>query len=112
MVNPDLPPPPGTTWTEDFDEQFHDRVYGGDPVRVGPIAALLTGVQHRTGSTVSGVGLRVKGTVIPGGAVTPGAEGAVVVADLTPSQARELADVLEILAGQAEKLDGIQAPAE
>ena len=111
-MNPDLPPPPGTTWTGDFDEQFHDRVYGADPVRVGPVAALLTGIQDRTGSTVSGVALRVGGAVIPDGAVIPGTQDAVVVADLTPSQARELADVLEMLAGRAEELDGLQAPAE
>ncbi len=89
--SPNPPPPAGTTWTGDWDEQFHDRVYGADPVPIGPVAALLTGVQHRNGSTVSGVALRVAGAVI----------------DLTPVQARELAEVLTALADRAETLDGL-----
>jgi hypothetical protein len=89
--SPSPPPPAGTTWTGDWDEQFHDRIYGADPVPIGPVAALLTGVQHRNGSTVSGVALRVAGAVV----------------DLTPVQARELAEVLTALADRAEALDGL-----
>lgn len=104
--NPSTPPPAGTTWTGDWDEQFHDRVYGADPVPVGPVAALLTGVQHRNGSTVSGVALRLEGAVIgdPQDAV---AAAVVVAADLTPVQARELAGVLAALADRAEAMDGL-----
>jgi hypothetical protein len=95
-------PPAGTTWTGDWDEKFGDRVYGADPVPIGPVAALLTGLQHRDGSTVSGVALRVHGVIIT---ATP--EPAVTV-DLTPNQARELADALTALADRAEALDGLR----
>jgi hypothetical protein len=95
------PPPAGTTWTGDWDERFGDRVYGADPVPIGPVAALLTGLQHRDGSTVSGVALRVEGVII--GAAPESA----VAADLTPTQARELADALTALADRAEALDGL-----
>jgi len=95
------PPPASTTWTGDWDEQFGDRVYGADPVPVGPVAALLTGLQHRDGSTVSGVALRVQGVII-----TTAPEPA-ITADLTPNQARELADALTALADRAEALDGL-----
>lgn len=95
------PPPAGTTWTGEWDEQFGDRVYGTDPVVVASVATLLTGVQHRTGSTVSGVALRVAGTPIADG------DHGAVAADLTPAQARELADALNGLADRAEHLDGI-----
>lgn len=98
---PSTRPPAGTTWTGDWDEHFDDRVYGADPVVIANVAALLTGLQHRNGSTVSGVALRVEGTVIVGDQV-----GA-VAADLTPSQARELAHLLSALADRAEELDGI-----
>lgn len=96
------PPPVGTNWTGDWDEQFGDRVYGADPVPIGPVAALLTGLQHRDGSTVSGVALRVEGVII--GAAPESA----VAADLTPTQARELADALTALADRAEALDGLR----
>ena len=76
------PPPAGTTWTGDWDEHFHDRVFGAEPISVGGVAALLTGVQHRSGSTVSGVALRVEGAVIVSGPEVA------VAADLTPGQAR------------------------
>ena len=99
--NTAIPPPAGTTWTGDWDEQFGDRVYGTDPIAVGGVAALLTGVQHRNGSTVSGVALRVASSVITGG------HPAAVVADLTPPQARELADALNAFADRAERLDGL-----
>ena len=99
--NTAIPPPAGTTWTGDWDEQFGDRVYGADPIVVGDVAALLTGVQHRDGSTVSGVALRVAGAVIAGN------HPAAVVADLTPPQAREIADALSALADRAERLDGL-----
>jgi hypothetical protein len=75
-------------------------VFGTDPVPIGPVAALLTGLQHRDGSTVSGVALRVQGVII----ATP--ESA-VTADLTPTQARELADALSAMADRAEALDGL-----
>ena len=90
------PPPPGTAWVGDWDAQFHDRVYGADPVAVGGVAALLTGVQHRNGTTVSGVAVRVDG-----GRELP------IVVDLTPAQARELGELLTGLAERAEALDGI-----
>lgn len=96
------PPPAGTAWTGDWDEQFGDRVYGADPVAIGPVAALLTGLQHRDGSTVSGVALRVEGVIISA------APESAVTADLTPSQARELADTLTALADRAEALDGLR----
>lgn len=101
-TTPDPPPPAGSTWTSDWDDQFHERVFGADPVALGGVAALLTGVQNRDGSTVSGVALRVEGRVIPDG------RGTAVTADLTAAQARELADVLTDLADQAEALDGLQ----
>ena len=88
-------PPAGTAWVGDWDVQFHDRVYGADPVAVGDIAALLTGVQHRDGSTVSGVAVRVGGRELP------------IVVDLTPAQAREFGEVLIGLAERAEALDRI-----
>ena len=94
-------PPAGTAWVGDWDAQFHDRVYGADPVTVGNIAALLTGVQHRNGSTVSGVAVRVDGSLVVGGKQLP------IVVDLTPAQARELGEVLIGLAENAESLDGI-----
>lgn len=96
------PPPAGTTWAGDWDEQFGDRVYGADPIPVGPVAALLTGLQHRDGSTVSGVALRVEGVIISA------APESAVTADLTPTQARELADALTALADRAEALDGLR----
>ena len=95
------PPPAGTAWVGDWDEDCHDRVYGGDPIVVGDVAALLTGVQHRSGSTVSGVALRVEGAIIGSG------RQVAVAADLMPEQARELAGVLAALADRAEALDGI-----
>ena len=95
-TDPITAPPAGTAWVGDWDAQFHDRVYGADPVSVGDVAALLTGVQHRDGSTVSGVAVRVGGgTELP------------IVVDLTPDQAREFGEVLIRLAGRAESLDGI-----
>ena len=94
-------PPAGTAWVGDWDAQFHDRVYGADPVTVGDIAALLTGVQHLNGSTVSGVAVRVDGGVVGSGKQLP------IVVDLTPAQARELGEVLIGLAENAESLDGI-----
>lgn len=100
MTAPKTPPPAGTTWTGEWDDDFGDRVYGADPIVVGDVAALLTGVQHRNRSTVSGVALRIRGAVIAG---EPGA----VVADLTPAQAREVADALSALADRAESLDGL-----
>ena len=98
---PPTPPPPGTAWVGDWDAQFHDRVYGADPVTVGGVAALLTGVQHRNGTTVSGVALRIDGRAGDGGKQLP------IVIDLTPTQARELGEVLTGLAVRAEALDGI-----
>jgi hypothetical protein len=100
-TNPTTAPPAGTAWVGDWDAQFHDRVYGADPVTVGDIAALLTGVQHRNGSTVSGVAVRVGGGVVVDGTELP------IVVDLTPTQARELGEVLIGLAENAESLDGI-----
>jgi len=100
-TNPTTAPPAGTTWVGEWDAQFHDRVYGADPVTVGELAALLTGVQHSDGSTVSGVAVRV-----PGGAVVGGREMPIVV-DLTPAQAREFGEALIGLASSAESLDGI-----
>jgi hypothetical protein len=76
-------------------------VYGADPVPIGPVAVLLTGLQHRDGSTVSGVALRVEGVIISA------APESAVAADLTPTQARELADALTALADRAEALDGL-----
>lgn len=99
--DPTTAPPAGTAWVGEWDAQFHDRVYGADPVTVGDIAALLTGVQHRNGSTVSGVAVRVDGGVVIGGRELP------IVVDLTPAQARELGEVLIGLAEHAESLDGI-----
>ena len=103
MTSDDSPttPPAGTAWVGDWDAQFHDRVYGADPVAVGDIAALLTGVQHRNGSTVSGVAVRVDGGLPVGG------EGLPIVVDLTPTQAREFGEVLIGLAERAEALDRI-----
>lgn len=98
---PTTTPPTGTAWVGDWDADFSDRVYGSDPVVIGDVAALLTGVQHRSGATVSGVALRVDGTVIETGCT------AAVTADLTPGQARDLAVVLGALADRAEAVDGI-----
>ena len=95
------PPPAGTAWTGEWDDHFGDRVYGTDPIVIGDAAALLTGVQHRNGSTVSGVAVRVAGVLIAD------AHQAAVAADLTPAQARELADALNVLADRAEQLDGL-----
>lgn len=100
-VNPTTAPPPGTTWVGEWDAQFHDRVYGADPVTVGDVAALLTGVQHSDRSTVSGVAIRVDGGAVVGGQELP------TVVDLTPAQARELGEVLIGLAASAESVDGI-----
>lgn len=94
-------PPPGTTWTGEWNTDHGDRVYGGDPMSIGNVAALLTGLQHRSGSTVSGVALRIEGTPIPD------RPRAAVTTDLTPGQARELAQALTALADQAEALDGL-----
>ena len=104
MTHTPTPPPVGSTWVGRWDRDFDDRVFGADPLPVGSVAALLTGVQHRDGSTVSGVALRVEGTVIDGGHTLA------VTADLTPGQARELAGVLETLADRAEDLDGLSQP--
>jgi hypothetical protein len=103
MTSDDNPatPPPGAAWVGDWDAQFHDRVYGADPVAVGDIAALLTGVQHRNGSTVSGVAVRIDGALVAGGNELP------IVVDLTPAQAREFGEVLIGLAERAEALDRI-----
>ena len=98
---PTTTPPTGTAWVGDWDADFSDRVYGSDPVVIGDVAALLTGVQHRSGATVSGVALRVDGAVIGSGRV------AAVTADLTPGQARDLAGILVALADRAEAVDGI-----
>ena len=68
---------------------------------VSGITALLTGVQHRNGSTVSGVAVRVGSGVVVGGKELP------IVVDLTPAQARELGEILIGLAERAEALDGI-----
>jgi hypothetical protein len=94
-TDPITAPPAGTAWIGDWDAQFHDRVYGADPVTVGDVGALLTGVQHRDGSTVSGVAIRVGGIDLP------------IVVDLTPDQAREFGEMLIRLAERAESLDGI-----
>lgn len=94
---PDTPLPPGVAWVGDWDENFGDRIFGADPITVGPVAALLIGVQNRDGSTVSGVALKVQGSAMADGRV---------VADLTPEQARELANVLMTLADRTERLDG------
>ena len=80
-------------------------MYGADPVAVGGIAALLTGVQHRNGATVSGVAVRVDGARADGGNESP------IVVDLTPAQAREFGEVLVGLAERAEALDRIGLPA-
>jgi len=100
-TNPTTAPPAGTAWVGEWDAQFHDRVYGADPVTVGDVAALLTGVQHRNGSTVSGVAIRVDGDSVVGDQELP------IVVDLTPTQARELGELLIELAASAESLDGI-----
>ncbi|MCB0939194.1 MAG: hypothetical protein KDB72_03025 [Mycobacterium sp.] len=91
------------TWTGEWDADHGDRVYGTDAVAIGNAAALLTGIQHRNGTTVSGIALRVRGSIIPG------PPHAAVVTDLTPAQARELADLLVELAHRAEKLDGLRS---
>ena len=96
-------PPPGTTWTGEWSTDHGDRVYGTDPIAIGSTAALLTGIQHHSGTTVSGVALRIQGTVIPDH-LNPA-----ITADLTPTQARELAHALTTLADRAEKLDGLMS---
>ena len=96
--------PVGAAWVGEWDEVFHDRVFGGDPVVAGGVGVLLTGVQHRDGVTVSGVALRVEGAVIVTG------RQVVVAADLTPEQARELAGALAALADRADALDGVAGP--
>jgi hypothetical protein len=101
MNSPTPPPPASAAWTGPWDDEFHDRVFGTDPVVLGPVAAMLTGLQHRDGSTITGVALRVEGAIITG--VSP----ATVAADLTPTQARELAETLIMLADRAETLDGL-----
>jgi hypothetical protein len=100
-------PPPGTAWVGDWDAQFHDRTYGADPVVVGALAALLTGVQHRNGSTVSGVAVRVDGDVVISRDEAISGRALPVVVDLTPGQAREFGELLIGLAERAEALDGI-----
>ncbi|MFM9035674.1 MAG: hypothetical protein ACKOQ4_15565 [Mycobacterium sp.] len=98
----DLPAaPPGTTWTGEWNTDYGDRVYGTDPIAIGNTAALLTGIQHRTGTTVSGVALRIRGTTIPDHPQPA------ITADLTPTQARDLAYALSTFADQAEALDGV-----
>jgi hypothetical protein len=94
-------PPPGTTWTGEWNTEYGDRVYGTDPVAIGGTAALLTGIQSHNGTTVSGVALRIQGTVIPDH------PNPAITTDLTPTQALELAHTLTTLANQAEKLDGL-----
>lgn len=101
---PTTTPPAGTAWVGDWDADFADRVFGSDPVVIGNVAALLTGVQHLNGATVSGVALRVDGTVIDAGLT------AAVTADLTPGQACDLAGILLALADRAEAVDGIGSP--
>ncbi len=81
------------TWTGDWDENFDDRIYGSAPISVGTVSALVTGLQHRNGATVSGVALRIPGVPAP--------------VDLTPAQARELSYLLTALAAQAEQIDGL-----
>lgn len=100
----DVPPapPPGTTWSGEWDAEYGDRVYGTDPISIGKTAALLTGVQHLDGATVSGVALRVQGAMIPDH------RHPAITADLTPAEARELAHALTTLADQAETLDGLR----
>ena len=104
MTHTPTPPPTGSTWVGGWDRDFDDRVFGADPVTVGDVAALLTGIQHRTGSTVSGVALRVEGTIVEGGGKPA------VTADLTPGQTRDLAAVLTALADRAEGIDGLTRP--
>ena len=96
-------PPPGTTWSGEWDAEHGDRIYGTDPIAVGSTAALLTGVQHLNGTTVSGVALRIQGAAIPDG------RHPAITADLTPAEARELAHALATLADQAETLDGLRS---
>ena len=81
------------TWIGDWDRNFDDRIYGSAPVAVGPVSALVTGLQHRDGTTVSSVAMRVPGMPTP--------------VDLTPAHARELGAVLTALAAQAEQIDGL-----
>jgi len=100
-MNGTLAPPPGTTWTGEWNTEYGDRVYGTDPVAIGGTAALLTGIQSHDGTTVSGVALRIQGTVIPDH------PNPAITTDLTPTQALELAHTLTTLANQAEKLDGL-----
>lgn len=94
-----LTPPPGAAWVGEWDPEFHDRVFGADPLTVGRAAALLTGIQHRDGTTISGVALRVEGAAIGGG------QNEAVAFDMTASEARELAAILLALADRAEALD-------
>lgn len=103
MTDPPAPPP-GTTWTGEWNADYGDRIYGTDPVEIGNTAALLTGIQHHTGTTVSGVALRIRGAEIPD------LSHPAITTDLTPTQARELAHILNTLANQAEILDGLSCP--
>lgn len=96
-------PPPGTAWAGDWDADHGDRVYGTDPIAIGNTAALLTGIQHLNGNTVSGIALRIHGTVIPDHRCPA------ITTDLTPTQARELARTLTSLANHAETLDGLRS---
>ncbi len=95
-------PPPGTTWSGEWDADHGDRIYGTDPIAIGNTAALLTGVQHLDGATVSGIALRIQGATIPDD------HHPAMTADLTPTEARELAHALTTLADQAETLDGLR----
>lgn len=95
-------PPQGTAWTGEWDADHGDRIYGTDPIAIGNTAALLTGIQHLNGTTVSGIALRIRGTTIPDHRCPA------ITTDLTPTQARELAHTLTALANQAETLDGLR----
>ena len=58
-------PPPGTAWAGEWDADYGDRIYGTDPIAIGNTAALLTGIQHLNGTTVSGIALRIQGVTLP-----------------------------------------------
>ena len=94
-------PPPGTTWSGDWDAEYGDRIFGTDPIEIGNTAALLAGIQHLDGATVSGIALRIHGATIPDD------RHPAVTTDLTPTEARELAHALTTLADHAERLDGL-----
>jgi hypothetical protein len=95
-------PPPGTAWAGEWDADYGDRIYGTDPIAIGNTAALLTGIQHLNGTTVSGIALRIQGVTIPDH------PHPAITTDLTPTQARELAHALTTLANQAETMDGLR----